>query len=221
MQQQNALKELTKRLDTIKEAWQIYAIFEEEKKKFNEEFKELKKDKEALIENFNETSAKNAMLLAQNKELESKNKALIAKNEALENTQNTDSNSFNQMPSLDSSLNIYTKELESLAQNSEKLQNLLKAMQNKFSNLESPQALQKLEVTYQKHQRLLANPAKEYVELESATALFSRLLELESLLKNFEVEFLKLNLEIKDLTQSLISQDSANNADSSTDFKES
>ena len=69
MQDLVALKTLTKKLEEIKESWQIYAIFEDARKAFNAEFDELTKDKEKLIESFNATSAKNAMLLAQNKEL--------------------------------------------------------------------------------------------------------------------------------------------------------
>ena len=78
----------SKKLEEIKESWQIYAIFEDARKAFNAEFDELKKDKEKLIESFNATSAKNAMLLAQNKELEAKNKALLLQNRALESLDN-------------------------------------------------------------------------------------------------------------------------------------
>lgn len=88
MQDLVALKTLTKKLEEIKESWQIYAIFEDARKAFNAEFDELKKDKEKLIESFNATSAKNAMLLAQNKELEAKNKALLLQNRALESLDN-------------------------------------------------------------------------------------------------------------------------------------
>ena len=76
MQNLSALQELTKKLNEIKESWQIYTIFEAEKKRFNEEFDALKKDKESLMESFNEISAKNALLLADNKELEQRNKSL-------------------------------------------------------------------------------------------------------------------------------------------------
>lgn len=48
----------------------------QKKKRFNEEFDALKKDKESLMESFNEISAKNALLLADNKELEQRNKSL-------------------------------------------------------------------------------------------------------------------------------------------------
>ena len=84
MQDLAALRTLTKKLDEIKESWQIYAIFEDARKAFNVELDALKKDKEALIESFNATSAKNAILLAQNKELEAKNQSLQTQNRALE-----------------------------------------------------------------------------------------------------------------------------------------
>ena len=73
-----ALQEITKKLDEIKEVWQIYEIFETQKKQFEEEYEILSQQREALIKNSNEISAKNALLLSQNKELEIKNKELEA-----------------------------------------------------------------------------------------------------------------------------------------------
>ena len=55
-----ALQEITKKLDEIKEVWQIYEIFETQKKQFEEEYEILSQQREALIKNTNEISAKNA-----------------------------------------------------------------------------------------------------------------------------------------------------------------
>ena len=38
-----ALQEITRKLDEIKEVWQIYEIFEKAKKEFNKMFKECEK----------------------------------------------------------------------------------------------------------------------------------------------------------------------------------
>ncbi|TLD84037.1 hypothetical protein LS70_004320 [Helicobacter sp. MIT 11-5569] len=193
MQDLNALKELTKKLDTIKESWQIYAIFEDARKNFNEEFSALKKDKEALIESFNTTSAKNALLLAENKELEAKNKALLESNKTLESSQNHTMQDF-----------TLEKDSTHLYAQCENLQDTLKGIQTLLSKIPNatPKPLQKLEVSYQKHQRLLANPAKGYVSLESATALFNILINVESKIKTLDSELAKLQIEMRDFFQS-------------------
>lgn len=202
MQNLSALKELTQKLDEIKEAWQIYAIFEEARKNFNKEFDALKKDKEALIESYNTISAKNALLLAQNKELEAKNKVLKENNIALEKSDSNFKNNLqNNLENLESDV-VESKDYSSLFEQYESLQEILKTIQEIFTKL--PTALEpvaKLEVSYQKHQRLLANPAKDYVPLENAKELFNALINVESKLKTLDLEFSKLHIEMRDLLQ--------------------
>lgn len=190
----SALQELTKKLDEIKESWQIYTIFEEEKKRFNEEFDALKKDKASLMESFNDISAKNALLLAENKELEQKNKAL--KEEIASKKQ--------QLQSLDSDdkpLHSNISNPKTLIKQSQTLKEILSSAKELLqkNSLVRPEALQKLEISYQKHQRLLANPAKEYVTLESATIFFDLLIKLKAKLKEMDLQILKLDSEIQDL----------------------
>lgn len=190
----STLQELTKKLDEIKESWQIYTIFEEEKKRFNEEFDALKKDKASLMESFNDISAKNALLLAENKELEQKNKAL--KEEIASKKQ--------QLQSLDSDdkpLHSNISNPKTLIKQSQTLKEILSSAKELLqkNSLVRPEALQKLEVSYQKHQRLLANPAKEYVTLESATIFFDLLIKLKAKLKEMDLQILKLDSEIQDL----------------------
>lgn len=190
----SALQELTKKLDEIKESWQIYTIFEEEKKRFNEEFDALKKDKASLMESFNDISAKNALLLAENKELEQKNKVL--KEEIASKKQ--------QLQSLDSDdkpLHSNISNPKTLIKQSQTLKEILSSAKELLqkNSLVRPEALQKLEVSYQKHQRLLANPAKEYVTLESATIFFDLLIKLKAKLKEMDLQILKLDSEIQDL----------------------
>ncbi len=183
MQDFTSLHTLTKKLEEIKESWQIYAIFEEARKEFNEEFAQLQKDKESLIESFNATSAKNALLNAQNKELEEKNRELQ------ESINATTKQSDSTHSRIQDSLNA-----EQLHERCAKLQEILHSIQTIIKD--SPKAalkpLQKLEVSYQKHQRLLANPAKEYVEFHSAKILSNALEEIESQCKLLENELLKL-----------------------------
>lgn len=202
MQNLSALKELTQKLDEIKEAWQIYAIFEEARKNFNEEFDALKKDKEALIESYNTISAKNALLLAQNKELEAKNKTLKESNMALEKSDSNFKNNLqNNLENLESDV-VESKDFSSLFEQYESLQEILKTIQEIFTKL--PTALEpvaKLEVSYQKHQRLLANPAKDYVPLENAKELLNALINVESKLKTLDLELSKLHIEMRDLLQ--------------------
>lgn len=188
----SALQELTKKLDEIKESWQIYTIFEEEKKRFNEEFDALKKDKASLMESFNDISAKNALLLAENKELEQKNKVL--KEEIASKKQ--------QLQSLDSDdrpLHSNISNPKTLIKQSQTLKEILSSAKELLqkNSLVRPEALQKLEVSYQKHQRLLANPAKEYVTLESATIFFDLLIKLKAKLKEMDLQILKLDSEIQ------------------------
>lgn len=124
MQNLSALKELTHKLDEIKETWQIYAIFEEARQNFYQEFNALSKDKEALIASFNDTSAKHALLLAENKELEERNKALQEGNSTLEEMQNTEQ-----------TYGVGSKDLAHLYAQCETLQETLKAMQGVFTKL--------------------------------------------------------------------------------------
>lgn len=77
--QDNALKSLVARLDEIKETWQIFEIFEAEKKRLNAEFTELENAKKNAISDFNEISAKNAELYAKNAELQTQNTELLSK----------------------------------------------------------------------------------------------------------------------------------------------
>lgn len=167
----NALVELTKKLDEIKEAWQIYEIFESEKKKFNEEYEKLKEDKDSIIETFNNISAKNALLLAQNKELEIKNKELEKlisnKENILENNQNTQ-----QYKTIIDTTNL------------SKIKDSIKTTLNSIK-IELPHELQtenKLEISYKQHQKLLANPAKPYVKLELAQSIYDQLKILQTML---------------------------------------
>lgn len=190
MQNLSALKELTHKLDEIKETWQIYAIFEEARQNFYQEFNALSKDKEALIASFNDTSAKHALLLAENKELEERNKALQEGNSTLEEMQNTEQ-----------TYGVGSKDLAHLYAQCETLQETLKAMQGVFTKLAdlAPEPVEKLEVSYQKQQRLLANPARGYVTLERATELFEALVSAESKLKALDLELAKLRVEMRDL----------------------
>lgn len=197
MQNLTPLQELTKKLDTIKEIWQIYAIFEDEKKRFNEEFLELQKDKEILLETYNATSAKNALLLAQNKELEAKNKALQIKNAELQNQQDTKEG----IQDKENISDVENEVIVSLQKQSQEFLDSLKGIKELLDNLNPPEALQKLEISYQKHQRLLANPAKDYVTLESAEALFEILKNVESKIKILHTNFSKISLEIAELNK--------------------
>lgn len=194
MQNHSALQELTKKLDEIKESWQIYTIFEEEKKRFNEEFDALKKDKASLMESFNDISAKNALLSAENKELEQKNKTL--KEEITTKEQQLHSLDSNDKP-----LHSHASNPKTLIKQSQILKEILNSTKELLqkNSLVRPKALQKLEVSYQKHQRLLANPAKEYVTLESATMLFDLLIKIEAKLKEMDLQISKLDSEIQDL----------------------
>lgn len=197
MQNLTPLQELTKKLDTIKEIWQIYAIFEDEKKRFNEEFLELQKDKEILLETYNATSAKNALLLAQNKELEAKNKALQIKNAELQNQQDIKEG----IQDKENISDVENEVIVSLQKQSQEFLDSLKGIKELLDNLNPPEALQKLEISYQKHQRLLANPAKDYVTLESAEALFEILKNVESKIKILHTNFSKISLEIAELNK--------------------
>ncbi|MBX7490899.1 hypothetical protein [Helicobacter turcicus] len=209
MQNLSALRELTQKLNEIKETWQIYAIFEEARESFNKEFNALKKDKEALIKSFNDTSAKNALLLAQNKELEAKNKALIESNKTLEDkglkTQGVVQKKLQDSIELDSNvfMESKTKDFTSLYMQCEGLQETLKTIQAIFAKVPhtAPKPLTKLEVSYQKHQRLLANPAEDYVHLKSAKELFDALINAESKLKTLDLDLAKLQIEMRDLLQ--------------------
>ncbi|WP_297812694.1 hypothetical protein [uncultured Helicobacter sp.] len=198
MQNYSTLQELTKKLDEIKESWQIYTIFEEEKKRFNEEFDALKKDKASLMESFNDISARNALLLAENKDLEQNNKTLeeeiTIKKQELESLKLNDNQSY-LSDILDS---------KSLTTQYQTLKKILKSIEELFQKdqLSPPKALQKLEVSYQKHQRLLANPAKEYVTLESAHTLFDLLIKIKSKIKEMNLEISKLDSKIQNLRKS-------------------
>ena len=198
MQNLSALQELTKKLNEIKESWQIYTIFEAEKKRFNEEFDALKKDKESLMESFNEISAKNALLLADNKELEQRNKSLT--NEIAIKEQQLES--LNQShPLAPDTLKSKTLDLAALETQYQNLKKSLESTEKflKNTSLVRPKALEKLEIYYKKNQRLLANPAKEYVPLESATLLFDTLTKIQSQLKTLLLENSKLESEIQHL----------------------
>ncbi len=201
MQNRSPLQELTKKLDEIKESWQIYTIFETEKKRFNEEFDALKKDKESLLESFNNISAKNALLLADNKELEQRNQTL--ENEIATKEQHLASLNHSQALEISDSNTLESKslDLKALEAQYRALKKLLKSTKELFQNipLERPKAVEKLEVSYQKHQRLLANPAKDYVLLESAELLFDLLIKIDSRLKALDLESFKLEAEIHNL----------------------
>lgn len=199
MQNLSPLQELTKKLDEIKESWQIYTIFETEKKRFNEEFDALKKDKESLLESFNDISAKNALLLADNKELEQRNQVL--KNEIATKEQHLASLNHSQEIPSPNALESTPLDFKALETRYHALKKLLKSTKELFQNipLERPKAIEKLEVSYQKHQRLLANPAKDYVFLESAELLFDLLIKIDSRLKALDLESSKLEVEIHNL----------------------
>ncbi|AWI33990.1 hypothetical protein [Helicobacter apodemus] len=183
-----ALQEITKKLETIKESWQIYEIFEAEKKRFNEEYQSLQKDKEELIQTFNEVSAKNALLKVQNNELEEKNKAL---ENALKE----------KLHLLESS-----QEILKLEKSNPKIDlSLIKAHLNALGNLLSqanvdlppkPIVLKKLEISYQKRKKLLATPANDYVSLQEAMELFYLLEQLLEQIQAITLEYSKINSEI-------------------------
>lgn len=205
MQNHSPLQELTKKLDEIKESWQIYTIFETEKKRFNEEFDALKKDKESLLESFNDISAKNALLLADNKELEQRNQAL--KNEIAIKEQHLASLNHSQDLEIPHSNTLESEPLDfnALETQYHTFKKLLKSTKELSQNipLERPKAIEKLEVSYQKHQRLLANPAKDYVLLESAELLFDLLIKIDSRLKALDLESSKLEAEIHNLQNNI------------------
>ena len=179
------LNTLVKKLDEIKEVWQIYEIFENEKKKFNEEFEKLRQDKEQIIETFNEISAKNAMLVAQNKDLEEKNKQLDLLILEKENTLNTNQKEEYQTQMID----IHTLE---------KIQNKIQTTLDSIK-IELPKEIiveQKLEISYKQHQKLLANPAKSYVKLELVQNLYDQLKVLQTMLRTLQTISKTLNEEI-------------------------
>ncbi|CAM2974822.1 hypothetical protein [Helicobacter burdigaliensis] len=185
-----ALTKLVAKLDEIKEAWQIYEIFEEERKKFNEEFALLEEDKKKLIETFNEISAKNAMLLAQNKDLEEKNKAL----EQHLNKANQPIYKIVQAEPKDTSF---------LQNQFENLKQSLHTMQEKQKKFQKPilEPLKKVEILYKNTEKLLAVPAKEYIATGNATLLEAYIEEFEKWLLEFDLEFSKFGIEIRDFNK--------------------
>lgn len=184
-----ALQEITKKLDEIKEVWQIYEIFEKAKKDFNEEYESLSKDRDSLIQSFNETSAKNALLLSQNQELETQNKVLeqtlAKKQKALEE--------------LDSKV-----ALEGIYFDFSNLESLCEDLKAHLEKIDialpvKPNALQKLEVSYQQHQKLVAKPANSYVTLAQAQELYERIEVFLKHFKSLDLEIAKILLEVRDL----------------------
>ncbi|EES89278.1 hypothetical protein [Helicobacter canadensis] len=184
-----ALQEITKKLDEIKEVWQIYEIFEKAKKDFNEEYESLSKDRDSLIQSFNETSAKNALLLSQNQELETQNKVL-------EQTLAKKQKALEELDSKVALEGIYFdfSNLESLCED-------LKAHLEKIDTAlpAKPNALQKLEVSYQQHQKLVAKPANSYVTLAQAQELYERIEVFLKHFKSLDLEIAKILLEVRDL----------------------
>lgn len=184
-----ALQEITKKLDEIKEVWQIYEIFEKAKKDFNEEYESLSKDRDSLIQSFNETSAKNALLLSQNQELETQNKVL-------EQTLAKKQKALEELDSKVALEGIYFdfSNLESLCED-------LKAHLEKIDTAlpTKPNALQKLEVSYQQHQKLVAKPANSYVTLAQAQELYERIEVFLKHFKSLDLEIAKILLEVRDL----------------------
>ncbi|WP_104722565.1 hypothetical protein [Helicobacter mesocricetorum] len=182
------LQELTKKLETIKESWQIYEIFEEAKKRFNEEYKNLQKDREELIQTFNEISAKNALLNVQNDELEQKNKALAItleqKLQALKDSKESihlkDDETKTSFSSIKAQLDV--------------LGDLL--LQTNINLPPKPTAVKKLEVSYQNYKKLLATPANDYVPLQEAMELFNLLQQLLEHIQTITLEYSKISLEI-------------------------
>lgn len=252
--QDNALKSLVARLDEIKETWQIFEIFEAEKKRLNAEFTELENAKKNAISDFNEISAKNAELYAKNAELQTQNTELLSKiaksrnalnsgdladikkdlaeflarenvtakerglfsvdfafNE-IENGENSDFvkneiNLSNAQEQEDNGIKLIRKNKENiessiestsqdLAQDSiklsqtQELENLhkksiqsLKIIQERVENLaqklnRQPQIepLQKVQVLYRGDQKMLANPAQPYAELDRINDFLAQLL---------------------------------------------
>ena len=187
------LKTLLKKIDTIKESWQIYEIFEEEKKKFKEEFEALEKDKKALMESFNELSVKHAILQKQNEELEIKNKILSFQ------TNLQDSKTSEIATSTDDTIEEHKScmDFTPLQIQFNKIKNLLNSIKLPQNTEFKP--LQKVEVIYQKNQKLLANPAKNYVLLEEIQPFLKEQSNLQDTLQEILLEYSKLALEIRDL----------------------
>lgn len=182
------LKTLLEKINTIKETWQIYEIFEEEKKKFKEEFELLEKDKKELIKSFNELSAKNAQLLAQNKDLEIKNKELDSKiNHAQQEVPKATLKDSKEM------------DFTSIELQLDKIQNLLKEIN--FCEIKDLQPLKKIEVLYQKNQKLLANPAKNYIAFEAISPFLESYKTIQSLIQSTLLEHKKLAIELRDLKE--------------------
>ena len=197
-----ALQEITKKLDEIKEVWQIYEIFETQKKQFEEEYEILSQQREALIKNSNEISAKNALLLSQNKELEIKNKELEAqiaqKNKIIQEmdcVQETQKNCQETIPA-DSQKDLQSDFLN-LQTQCENIHSSLSQL--KITLPPKPVALERLEVSYQNYQKLLAKPANSYVLLSQAQEIYEQLENLIATFKSLDLETSKILLEIRDL----------------------
>lgn len=185
-----ALAKLIEKLDEIKDAWQIYEIFEEERKKFNEEFALLEEDKKKLIETFNEISAKNAMLLAQNKDLEERNKTL-------EQNLNKTSQPIYKI------VQTEPKDTSFLQTQFENLKQSLQTIKDKQKNFKKPilEPLKKVEILYKNTEKLLAVPAKEYIPLSNTLPLEEYIKEFEKWLLEFDLEFSKFGIEIRDFNK--------------------
>lgn len=181
-----ALQEITKKLETIKESWQIYEIFEAEKKRFDEEYETLQKDKEELIQTFNEVSAKNALLKLENSELEEQNKALENMlKEKMQLLQNSQENLEGGNTKIDFS--FIKTHLNTLG-------DLL--LQAKVNLPPKPMVLQKVEICYQKRKKLLASPANDYVSSQEAMELFCLLEQLLEQIEAIASEYSKISLEV-------------------------
>lgn len=185
-----ALAKLIEKLDEIKDAWQIYEIFEEERKKFNEEFALLEEDKKKLIETFNEISAKNAMLLAQNKDLEERNKTLE------QNLNKTNQPIYKIVQTEPKDTSFLQTQFENLKQS-------LQTIKDKQKNFKKPilEPLKKVEILYKNTEKLLAVPAKEYIPSSNTLPLEEYIKEFEKWLLEFDLEFSKFGIEIRDFNK--------------------
>lgn len=207
------LKQLIEKIDEIKESWQIYEIFETERKNFNEEYQKLQEDKKSLMASFNDISAKNALLIAQNRELEAKNQALDSLIKQKENAVGDFTPPQENPQDLSKNPKWDNANFEAIQRQFYALENLFNSI--KIPNLEHCEPLQKIEILYQKNQKLLATPAKNYFPYEIIQNFMKELKLLRDLLNQISLESSKLFIEFRDFKNTLLlPQESLKNLES-------
>lgn len=187
----------------IKETYQFYAIFEEERKALAQELKEYEESKEEMIKINNEISAKNALLQVENRELLEKNfnlqETLNSMETRLHKIQELEANAQERLEQIQQSFKDIEMTHNTVSQ--EQSGQLDYAMSNSVNeDMEIPKVapLQKVEVLY-REQRMLAFPAKKYVNFDVANTLLTLLKNQQEQCLNLELELAKVRVEYRDL----------------------